>query len=113
MPKETRRIQFTTIEVYQALLQYTTNHNKPLKEGMVVSMHFDPAEDPALVVMVQTLGGQVENFSYKLAELGAAIITYCKRNKIPLPHKGKKSLIRVDESAALAISYDWDIPAKS
>lgn len=110
MPKETRRILFSSVEVYQALLHYTANHNKPVRDGMVVSMHFDPAEDPSLVLMVQTQGGEVENFSYKLAELGAAIITFCKRQRIPLPHKGKKSLIRVEDSVAIAIGYDWEIP---
>ncbi|CAA6603818.1 hypothetical protein MTBLM1_150002 [Rhodospirillaceae bacterium LM-1] len=109
MPKENRRILFTTAEVLRALMEYTALHNRPMGKGDVVSMLYDPKEDPALVLMVSGADGQIENHSFRLAELGAAIITFCRSHKVPLPHKGKKSLIKVDDAVAITVGHEWEI----
>jgi hypothetical protein len=109
VPKENRRIVFSPAEVYRALREYTANHNRPIAKGVLVSFLFDPAENPAVVLMISAKDGPVENYSFRLAELGAAIITFCKNHRVPLPHKGKKSLIKVDDSVAITVAHDWDI----
>ncbi len=110
MPKENRRIVFTPGEVHRALLEYTAKHNRPIADGDVDSLLFDPSEDPALVLMLHRKDGQIEHHSFRLAELGAAIITFCRSHKVPLPHKGKKSLIKVEDSVGIALSHEWEIP---
>ncbi|MBI5119849.1 MAG: hypothetical protein HZA67_02515 [Rhodospirillales bacterium] len=109
MPKENRRILFSSAEVHRALLEYSAQHNKPIRDGKVISFLFDPAETPALVLMVSAKDGQIENHSFKLAELGAAIITFCRNHKIPLPHKGKKSLIKMEDTVAITVGHEWDV----
>ena len=109
MPKENRRIVFSPAEVHRALLEYSSKHNRPIADGKVDSLLFDPAEDPALVLMIHRLDGQIEHHSFRLAELGAAIITFCRNHKVPLPHKGKKSLIKVEETVAITLSHEWEI----
>ncbi len=109
MPKENRRIVFTPAEVHRALLEYTAQHNRPIGDGTVESFLFDPVENPALILMIHRADGQIENHSFRLAELGAAIITFCRSHKVPLPHKGKKSLIKVEDSVAITVGHEWEI----
>lgn len=109
MPKENRRILFTHTEVHRALMEYSVRQNRPISDGTVVSFLYDPAETPALVLMISGKDGQIEGHNFKLAELGAAIITFCRNHKIPLPHKGKKSLIKVEESVAITVGHEWEV----
>ncbi len=107
MPRENRRIIFTPAEVHRALQEYSAKQNISVSKGEVVSFLFDPTEDPALVMMVRCPDGRIEHHSFRLAELGAAIISFCRHRKVPLPHKGKKSLIKVEDSVAIAVSHEW------
>jgi hypothetical protein len=109
VPKENRRILFSPAEVHRALVEFTASRNRPIGEGSVVSFLFDPTENPALVLMISGRDGQIESHSFQLAELGAAIITFCRNHKVPLPHKGKKSLIKVDDTLAITVGHEWEI----
>ncbi|CAK0744193.1 hypothetical protein CCP2SC5_1280001 [Azospirillaceae bacterium] len=93
-------------EIKAALRDYRQRKPELPAFDKIVSVDFNQDRTPALVA-VCSVNMQTLQFEMSLAEVGAAMMLYCQKNHVPLPRKGKKSLISVDGAPAFVVSYIW------
>ncbi len=108
MPGEVRHIIFSEVEVLNALTEYRRRRNEPLPSSEKVKVTI--RDKPRIVVNLAIVpeGKQMPlEFVFEGEELGAALIMYCIRRKIPLPAAGVSKTIRlVGGNIALQILKD-------
>jgi len=114
MPSETRFIFFETSELLRASLDWVVANGKKLGkakpsrlhvdlEALTVTVHFDVkgAEQPA-----------APPIELKSEHLQTALLTLCRKQKIPLPMKSAKTLIALQNQITfmLTLTNENDAP---
>lgn len=105
VPREIRKIIFDKQDMLEAMLNYAIRNDYELPrarvDGFAISQ--DPEgrfslkfkfDDPTITM----------NITLNQDEIGAAMILYCKNQRIPLPRNANKSLVRHEDSLALQIA---------
>lgn len=93
MPREVRRLLFTNDELLTALIDINTRSgNKYFPEGKFGDLEFIEEPTPSINTTIEVSQNRTEEVTIVTATIGAALIGYCIRNKIPLPAKANKSL---------------------
>lgn len=106
MPTEERLIIFNPAEVLEAMKDFAHRKNRPMPRGKLESMTFIPDGEPALVMDIAQAGSPIaQRIAFRLAEVAAALILYCKARTIPLP-RHSKSLVEHKGSPAFKIIFD-------
>lgn len=105
MPRETRRVVFSHAELHLAMSEYAHHLDKALPSGWMESLAFDPKRDPALVIMRRLESGSMQPATFRLPEVGAALLLFCTNHKIPLPKRGRKGLEKHEDTAAFTIVH--------
>lgn len=107
MPRELRKIVFTAEDLHRAMLDFIGRSGTPIQRGALERLRFDPAAEPALALTQRPVGGVLStNMAFRLAEVMAALILYCRNRAIPLPRHARRRLERHDEGAAFVIEMD-------
>ncbi len=107
MPTEIRKIIFDKHDVQNAVVGHCLHANITLPqaaiEGIVIGMEHDSAvtlnftrDDPAIP----------NDVTLSREEVGAALIRYCRDNKIPLPRRAPKILQPGEDSLSLFVKMD-------
>lgn len=107
MPREQRRIIFTLAELHHAMRILSAKTNKPLPDGTCEAVNFDPSKEPALSMTFRSLSQGPVNIAFQKAEVGAALILYCREQQIPLPKSASKGIERDGAALALVVHHDW------
>ena len=105
MPDERREICFAEPDVTAAALAYLRRRGDrlPAEGPRAVRLAADPAAFLTLEFAPPEAGTEGPMVSLSEAELGAALILYCRANAIPLPRAGRKSLRPNGTAVTLAI----------
>ena len=93
--KESRRLLLPLETVLEALVHFDRRSNGPLSRGDVLQADFvkDPMTGDAIEVAVRSPGGHdITWLPFNFGAIAAAIISYCRAKRIPLPYAGVKSL---------------------
>jgi len=103
--RETRQIVLPLQTVLQAVVQFDRRSHGSLSRGEVVQAEFAAGSaaggmDVAVLVPDESV---IEWRHFDMDELSAAIISFCRSKKIPLPYAGAKSLSISKEGAAFSI----------
>ena len=113
MPMEMRKLAFTQDELQAALVNYALRQEMKMPrasmERMVVKQ--DKKKKSTTVVMLFPTDidtGERKRIEFTEAQTAAAIIMYCKMQKIPLPRNARKTLSAENESVAIIMSVNWD-----
>jgi hypothetical protein len=113
MPSELRRIVFSNDELRSALEDYLKGQKTPLPLGVITSVQLSDAPQGTVFLY---LAGREDNDRASLAlspeKIAAALLRFCKRQRIPVPRRANKSLIVTGDNVALDIRTGAADPAK-
>jgi hypothetical protein len=104
--RETRQLVLPLQTVLDAVVQFDRRSHGTLSRGEVVDAQFvrDPAEGDGMDVAVLMPDERVIEWRhFNVDELAAAIISFCRAKRIPLPYSGAKSLSITQAGAAFSI----------
>ena len=115
--KESRQLVLPLQTVLDAVVHFDRRAHGTLSRGEVVQAEFvrGASLDSGLDVAVMTPNDRIIEWRhFSIVELAAAIISFCRSKRIPLPYAGTKSLSITDQGAAFTIETTVDVepPAK-
>jgi hypothetical protein len=91
---ETRFISFEKDALLEALKLYLAATKKPLPPGMLKSFEVQKEPDIGVVIKVtEDSTGAEKVVNLAAGTIGAAMIAYCQRLRVPLPRNAEKSLL--------------------
>lgn len=93
--KETRKLVLPLDTVVEALLHFDGKSHGPLSRGDVLQAEMvkDDVQGDGIDVAVRTgINHIVDWHHFNFSSIAAAIISYCRSKRIPLPYSGVKSL---------------------
>ena len=108
MPSEVRTITFRQAEVVQALNDYGKRKGQPLPKGTLFRFSAE-ANDSVHVTLAIAVDGEdrLETVSFTSKEIGAALVMFCMKSKIPLPSReATKALQIAGDCVALVIKLN-------
>jgi hypothetical protein len=104
--KESRRLVMPLDTVIEALLHFDGRSHGPLSRGEVLQAELvrDVTQGDGIDVAVRSTGAHIVDWHhFDFATIAAAIISYCRSKRIPLPYAGVKSLEVTREGIAFHI----------
>lgn len=105
MISETRQITFSPDELIEAVSAHFQAMKQKLPPGQIVSVAFEEGPEVLVALTIDPgQSGKAQKVIVRSAVIGAAMISHCKRRKIPVPRHGVKSLIIAGDSIGLVIS---------
>ena len=110
--KESRRLLLPLATVLEALVHFDRRSNGPLSRGEVLQADFviDPLNGDAIEVAVRMTGtADIEWRRFDFGAIAAAIISYCRAKRIPLPLSGVKSIALTQEGISFSIENQVNI----
>jgi len=110
MISETRRLVFTADAIVDAMLLWLqSTRRSDLLAGYVKSGQVRTKPDLHLVMIIQSKDlSETKEVRFNADQIGAALISYCVRQKIPLPKQAVKSLERHGDNLSLIIQRRVD-----
>ena len=96
MASELRQIVFEAAEVASALAIYHRKMKKPLPSGVVNSVTLLEKGTVTARLEMSDVDGNKGEYALSSNELMAALILFCRENRIPLPSKAAKRLTVFD-----------------
>jgi len=110
MPDETRRLHFSNLELYRALLEHSIRRGRRLPSGRILKVSMHEAPKPGFAVVIDDdLRHENAVVRFDLPSVAAALITYCRSRKVPLPRRARKSLTVVDRRICLELTITHDL----
>ena len=109
--KESRRLQLPLDTVLEALVHFDRRTNGPLSRGDVLQADFvtDKSSDQAIEVAVRGPAHDIEWRRFDFGDVAAAIISFCRAQRIPLPLSGVKSIELTKEGVTFSIENEVNI----
>ena len=110
--KESRQLLLPLATVLEALVHFDRRSNGPLSRGEVLQADFviDPLNGDAIEVAVRMPGtADIEWRRFDFGAIAAAIISYCRAKRIPLPLSGVKSIALTQEGISFSIENQVNI----
>ena len=110
--KESRRLLLPLETVLEALVHFDRRSNGPLSRGEVLQADFvkDQVNGDAIEVAVRMPGGRdIEWKPFNFVAIAAAIISYCRVKRIPLPMSGVKSIALTQDGVSFSIENQVNI----
>ncbi len=104
--QESRKLVMPLDTVIEALVHFDGKSHGPLSRGDVLQAELvrDDAQGDGIDIAVRTGAAHiVEWLHFNFATIAAAIISYCRSKRIPLPYSGVKSLELTREGVAFHI----------
>jgi hypothetical protein len=102
--RESRRFLIPLESAVDAVLQLDWEHGGWVAESALIEARIEAGENPALVLAVQRRGvPEPVTCRYSLPAVAAAIISLCRKTRIPLPHSWPKRLEIVPEGFELSL----------
>ena len=113
--KESRKLVLPVDTVLEALLHFDGKTHGPLSRGQILQAEFvrGAAQGDGIDVAVRSPGGQIVDWHhFNFANIAAAIISFCRSRRIPLPYAGVKSLELTREGVAFHIENTVNLERK-
>lgn len=110
--KESRRLLLPLETVLEALVHFDRRSNGPLSRGDVLQADLvtDQLNGEAIEVAVRMPGtADIEWRRFDFGAIAAAIISYCRAKRIPLPLSGVKSIALTQEGISFSIENQVNI----
>jgi hypothetical protein len=103
--KESRRLLLSLETVLEALVHFDRRSNGPLSRGEILQADFvtDEINGDAFEVAMRMPASDIEWRRFDFGAIAAAIISFCRAKKIPLPLSGVKSIALTKEGISFSI----------
>ena len=114
--KETRHLVFNLQTVLDAVVQFDRRSHGPLSRGEIVQaelVHGTRGNDGMDVAVRAPEDRVIEWRHYGVTDLAAALISYCRTKRIPLPYAGEKSLAITSHGASFSIRNTVNVDPRS
>ncbi len=109
MPTEMRRIVFSNEELLNAINFFNSPSIPKIPEGIITAASFDPVNKNNIALKFTSYNRDAErNIVISIADLGAVLISYCLKNKIPMSKKASKSLKIIGDNVSLELIFGND-----
>ncbi len=109
MPTEMRRIVFSNEELMNAINFFNSPNIPKLPEGVITVASVDPDDKSNIVLKFTSYNRDAErNIVISVANLGAVLVSYCIKNKIPMSKKASKSLKIIGDNVSLELFFGND-----
>lgn len=106
MPTEMRRIVFSNEELLNAINFFNSSAVPKLPEGKIISASIDPDEKPNIILRFISYNRDEEReIVISTANLGAILIAYCIKSKIPMSKKAKKAIKIIGDNVSLELVF--------
>ena len=93
MPIENRTLSFNNQELAEALGGYNAITKQPFTSGMVVAVDLEQDPKPLFRIVVQDRQiARRTTVTLEPEHMAAALISFCRIKRVPLPRKAKKTL---------------------
>jgi hypothetical protein len=105
MPSEMRRVIFRSDELVAAISEYNMGSGGKLPFGTVIACK--PIDGPEVVVRLDILeqrSGETRTVDLTAEIVGAALLRYCMKHRIPIPRIAEKSIQVHGDTLSLNIS---------
>ncbi len=101
---ESRRLVVPLETAVDAVLQLDWEHGGRLADSTLTEVRVEAGDPPGLLLFVQRSDAVTpEMRRFSLPAVAAAIISLCRKNKIPLPHSWPKKLEIIPEGFVLLL----------
>ncbi len=113
--KESRKLVLPLDTVIEALVHFDGKSHGPLSRGDVLQAEMvrDDVNGDGVEVAVRSTGAHIVDWHrFNFSSIAAAIISYCRTKRIPLPYSGVKSLELTREGIAFHIENTVSILRK-
>ena len=108
MAREIRKIIFSEQDLLEAMLNYATRNDYVLPRARIERLAVrKDAHEGLSVKFLWNDPTLTTNISFNEGEIAAALILFCKNQKIPLAKSAKKSIVQHEDSIAFQLSIDW------
>ena len=110
--KESRKLVLPVDTVLEALLHFDGKSHGPLSRGVILQAELvrDARQGDGIDIAVRSDAAHiVEWLHFNFSTIAAAIISYCRSKRIPLPYSGVKSLEITREGIAFHIENTVNI----
>jgi len=109
MPTEMRRIVFSNEELLNAINFFNSPNIPKLPEGVITSASVDPENKSNMILKFNSYNRDAErDIIVPVASLGAVLINYCIKSKIPMSKKASKSLKIIGDNVSLELVFGND-----
>ena len=112
MPKELRKLVFTSDELQTAAVAYCYREGIKLPKGILKSVTFDADEKVSLNFSALADGGTTRIWLTR-DQIAAAIIRYCRSLRIPIPRLSQKIVNPDGDGIALLINVQYEKSASA
>jgi hypothetical protein len=99
MPHELRLLRFDNAEVAQALAAINPGNRSNIPTGNIISITETTADSSDVTIQTDNVTAGLVRVSR--AQLAAALIVFCQRNRIPLPAAADKTVLIADGRVTL------------
>ena len=104
MPSEVRIIVFTAEDVLEAIEGFDATAEKRLFRGKAIDCHVRKHPKVHAILEVERAGGEeIDTVDLNSSQLAAALISFCRERRIPLPRNARKELDVIDDQLALRL----------
>ncbi|MCG8354765.1 MAG: hypothetical protein MI920_04255 [Kiloniellales bacterium] len=105
MPEEIRTIIFDADELLDALSQLAVRKGAPVPNGSMPTCRL--RTEPSIQAVLTVEGQCKTSIEFSTEDIGAALMLYCIKNKIPLPLKNAvKGVKIIDKAVALVVTVN-------
>ena len=109
MPTEMRRIVFSNEELMNAINFFNAPNIPKLPEGRIAAASIDPADKSNIILRFISYNRDDErDIVISIPNLGAVLISYCIKNKIPMSKKASKTLKIIGDNVSLELHFGND-----
>lgn len=109
MPAELRQIIFSRDEITQAVARHrgagSAAADLPAGDILQVRIDHDP-EAPVHLKVLPEDGTTARMVAVPAQVLGACLVRWCREQGIPIPLKGRKTLLAMGDNVVLSLSLD-------
>lgn len=104
MPSEVRIIVFTAEDVLDAIEGFDATAEKRLFRGKAIDCHVRKHPKVHAILEVERAGGEeIDTVDLNASQLAAALISFCRERRIPLPRNARKELDVIDDQLVLRL----------
>ena len=102
---ERRVILFPRADFLDAIRRYGERIGKAMPDTPPDNILFDPAQDVALAIRfpAEFVNASAKDFTFSREDVGAALMTYLREHKVPLPKTAEKKIEKFKDGAALTM----------
>ena len=109
MPTEMRRIVFSNEELMNALNLFNSPNIPKLSEGRIAAASVDPDDKSNIILkFISYNRDEGRDIVISISNLGAVLISFCIKNKIPMSKKAGKTLKIIGDNVSLELFFGND-----